>query len=239
MLSSADTLKGFEIPPGYRLALVLSEPQLREPVLTVFDGNGRMFVAEMRSSLQDINATDAKAPVSRSSMHGSSKGDGVDDRHSVFLDHLLLPRMILPLRDSILVQETDSGDSFEYRDTDGDGVSDPKKLTLTVESGRTDGAWIQLKSPTPKTLSEIRLSSSKSPHNYARAVNIELSENGLAWGAPVATGKGNSPLLELAFACTPAKFVRITQSDLAKTQTWTLDDIVLFSPAARSAPAAL
>jgi mono/diheme cytochrome c family protein/glucose/arabinose dehydrogenase len=133
VLSPADTLKTFEIPPGYRLELVLSEPQIREPVLTVFDGNGRMFVAEMRSYMQDIDATDEKAPVSRISMRWSSKGDGVYDRHSVFLDHLLLTRMILPLRDSILVQETDTGDIFEYRDTDGDGVADSKKLFYAGE----------------------------------------------------------------------------------------------------------
>jgi mono/diheme cytochrome c family protein/type 1 glutamine amidotransferase/glucose/arabinose dehydrogenase len=133
VLSPAESLKTFQLPSGYHLELVLSEPQIREPVVTVFDGNGRMYVAEMRSYMQDIDATDEKAPISRISLHWSSKGDGVYDRHSVFLDGLLLPRMILPLRDSILVQETDTGDIFEYRDTNGDGVSDSKKLFFSGE----------------------------------------------------------------------------------------------------------
>ncbi len=138
ILSPAETLKTFEVPPGYRLELVLSEPQIRSPAITVFDGNGRMFVAEMRTYMRDIDATDEKAPTSRVSMHWSSKNDGVFDRHSVFIDGLLLPRMLLPLRDSLLVQETDSGDLFEYRDTDGDGVADTKRLFYHREPQRAN-----------------------------------------------------------------------------------------------------
>ena len=127
-LPANESLKLFELPPGYHLELVLSEPLIAEPVVTAFDGNGRMFVAEMRSYMKDIDATDEKAPVSRVSMHWSSQGNGVFDRHSVFIDRLMLPRILLPLRDSLLVQETDTNDIYEYRDTDGDGIADDKKL---------------------------------------------------------------------------------------------------------------
>lgn len=137
-LSPADSLKLIQLAPGYRLELVLSEPQIQEPVVTVFDGNGRMFVAEMRSYMKDIDGTDEKTPTSRVSMHWSSKGDGVFDQHSVFIDKLVLPRQILPLRDSLLVQETDSGDIYEYRDTDGDGVADEKKLFFAGEARKAN-----------------------------------------------------------------------------------------------------
>jgi mono/diheme cytochrome c family protein/glucose/arabinose dehydrogenase len=137
-LSPAESQALFEVPAGYRLELVVSEPLIAEPVVTVFDANGRMFVAEMRTYMQDIDGSNEKTPDSRVSMHWSSKNDGVYDRHSVFLDHLVLPRLILPLRDSLLVQETDTGDIFEYRDTDGDGVSDQKKLFYSGEARRSN-----------------------------------------------------------------------------------------------------
>src|SRR4051794_28449434 len=41
MLSPADELKTFQLPPGYHMELVLAEPDIREPVVCVFDGNGR------------------------------------------------------------------------------------------------------------------------------------------------------------------------------------------------------
>ncbi len=135
-LSPEESRALVQLPAGYRLELVLSEPDIAEPVVTAFDGNGRIFVAEMRTYMQDADATNEKAPTSRVSMHWSSKGDGRIDRHSVFIDQLLLPRMVLPLRDSVLVQETDTGDVFEYRDTDGDGVSDEKKLFHSFEARR-------------------------------------------------------------------------------------------------------
>lgn len=127
-LSPEDELKTFHLPEGYSLQLVLSDPIIKEPVLTVFDGNGRMYVAEMRTYMQNIDGTGEHVPTSRISMHWSSKGDGVYDKHTVFIDHLLLPRMILPVADGILVNETDTSDIWLYRDTKGDGVADQKTL---------------------------------------------------------------------------------------------------------------
>ena len=130
----AESAALFQLPAGYRLELVVSEPVIREPVVTVFDGNGRMYVAEMRTYMQDIDGRNEKDPISRISLHWSSQPNGVFDRHSVFIDGLVLPRMILPLDGSLLVMETDSGDIFEYRDTDGDGVADRKTLFFHAEA---------------------------------------------------------------------------------------------------------
>ena len=82
-LSPADELKTIQLPDGYRLELVLSEPDIKEPCLAVFDGNGRMYVAEMRSYMQDIDGKHQLDPVSRVSRHESTKGDGVFDKHTV------------------------------------------------------------------------------------------------------------------------------------------------------------
>src|SRR5581483_9249326 len=127
-LTPAEEAKKFALQDGYRLELVVSDPIIKEPVLAVFDGNGRMYVAEMRSYMQDIDAKDEHARIGRISLHWSSKGNGVYDKHTVFIDNLLLPRMILPLADGILVNETDSDDIWLYRDTKGTGVADKKEM---------------------------------------------------------------------------------------------------------------
>ena len=122
--SPQEELKTIQLPEGYSLELVLSEPEIREPVAIAFDGSGRMYVVEMRSYMQDIDGTDELTPTSRISRHESTKGDGVFDKHSVFLDHMLLPRMVLPLDDRVLVNVTNTSDITLHRDTNGDGVAD-------------------------------------------------------------------------------------------------------------------
>lgn len=116
----------FQLPPGYRMELVLSEPDIAEPVCMAFDGDGRLYVAEMRAYMQDIDGTDEHAPVSRVSVHWSSKNDGIFDQHRIFADKLVLPRLLLPLDDGVLIGETDTNDLYLHRDTNGDGVSDEK-----------------------------------------------------------------------------------------------------------------
>ncbi len=127
-LSPADSIAEMQLPDGYRLEPVLTEPDIAEPVMVAFDGNGRMYVAEMRTYMQDADAKDEQKPFSRVSRHEDTDGDGVYDEHSVFADKLLLPRILLPLDDRIIIGETNSDDLYNYRDKDGDGVADEKTL---------------------------------------------------------------------------------------------------------------
>ncbi len=135
-LTPEEELKTFDLKPGYSLELVVSDPIIKEPVVAVFDGNGRMYVAEMRTYMQNIEGRDELTTNSRISLHWSSKHDGNFDRHSVFIDNLLLPRVILPLKDSILVMETGTDSLWRYWDTNGDGVADRREL---IRQGQRSG----------------------------------------------------------------------------------------------------
>ena len=128
-LSAAEEAKTFHLPPGYRMELVLSEPEIKEPVMASFDGDGRMYVVEMRTYMQDIDGNHELEPSSRVSLHWSSKKDGVFDKHTIFADKLLLPRILLPLdKGRVIIGETNTSDLYLYTDTDGDGVADKKEL---------------------------------------------------------------------------------------------------------------
>ncbi|MGA0133621.1 MAG: DUF7133 domain-containing protein [Opitutales bacterium] len=128
ILSPEEELRTIELPEGYRLELVLSERDgIREPANLTFDGNGRMYVAELRTYMQDIDGSNEHDPVGVVSRHESTRRDGRFDRHVIFRDKMVLPRMVLPLDDRVLINETDTLDIFAYRDTDGDGVADVKE----------------------------------------------------------------------------------------------------------------
>jgi len=123
---------GFIMPPGYRMELVAADPQVISPAVIEFDGNGRMYVAELVSYMMDAEATREHDPISRITRWESTKGDGVYDKHTVFADKLVAPRMILPLTDGvILTSETDSDDIIKLTDTNGDGVADKREVVFT------------------------------------------------------------------------------------------------------------
>ena len=128
MLSPEAALKSFVVADGYRMELVACEPMIEEPVALAWDGNGRMYVAEMRTYMQDIDGRDQFRPISRVVRMEDTDGDGRMDRHSVFIDKLVLPRMILPLEKEVIIRETNTLDLWAYTDHDGDGVADEKKL---------------------------------------------------------------------------------------------------------------
>jgi mono/diheme cytochrome c family protein/glucose/arabinose dehydrogenase len=132
----------FLLPPGYRIEPVLTDPVISDPVGVTFDGNGRMYVLEMRSYMLDADGTGMRNPVSRISRHEDTDGDGTFDRHTVFADNLVLPRIAFPLEDgAILVLETDNRDLYKYADTNGDGVSDSKTLFYAGYGRVTNMEW--------------------------------------------------------------------------------------------------
>ena len=127
ILTPEEQLETFELKDGYFLELVVSDPDIAEPVVAVFDGDGKMYVAEMRTYMQDMDGNDQFAPTSRVSLHEDTDGDGRLDKHSVFVDDLVLPRIILPLDDRVVIGQTNTLDLYAYRDTDGDGVADERE----------------------------------------------------------------------------------------------------------------
>ncbi len=138
--TAAEEAKTFVLPPGYRLELVLADPDIISPAVIEFDGNGRMYVAEFLTYMPDADGSREHDPINRITRWESTRGDGRYDRRTVFVDKLVLPRMILPLQDGvILTNETDSDDVVKWTDTNGDGVADKKEVFFTGVGLGRDG----------------------------------------------------------------------------------------------------
>jgi mono/diheme cytochrome c family protein len=136
-LTKEEAHKSIELPEGYKLELILSEPEVMEPVMCAWDGNGAMYVVQMLTYMQDADATGEQEPKSRITRHVDTDGDGTYDKHSIYADNLLLPRFVLPLDDRVMVGVTNTLDLWTYRDTDGDGVADEK--LKVYEGGKRGG----------------------------------------------------------------------------------------------------
>ncbi len=139
-LSAEDEAKTFVLPPGYRMELVLSDPDIVSPAVIEFDGNGRMYVVEFVTYMPNVEGEGQREPLNRISRWEDTDGDGKYDKHTVFADKLVLPRMVLPLdNNSILTNETDSDDVIKLTDTNNDGVADKREIYYSGVGLNRDG----------------------------------------------------------------------------------------------------
>ena len=135
-LPPAEQARRFWLPPGYRLTPVLADPDIEEPGQIAFDGNGRMFLVELRGYDQTLDGIDLTPPIGRISVHEDRDNDGVYEHHSAFVDKMVFPRFVTPFgANAVLTMETNTDEVWKYTDTNNDGVADKKEL-FTTNFGR-------------------------------------------------------------------------------------------------------
>jgi mono/diheme cytochrome c family protein len=129
--------KLFNLPDGYDINPVLTEPQIEQPGAIAFDGNGRMYVLELRTYMLTADSDGTLEPVSRISRWEDVDNDGTYEKGTVFVDSLIFPRFVLPYgKDCILAMESDADNVYKYTDTNGDGKADKKEF-FTNKYGRS------------------------------------------------------------------------------------------------------
>ncbi len=139
-LSPEESLQSFNLPRGYHLEIVASEPMIKEPVAIAWDGNAKMYVAEMLTYMLDADAKDERLNQSRIMLLEDTDNDGKMDKSSIFIDSLLLPRMIMCVNHELLVNETNTITINSYKDTNGDGRADVKRVVYSNPSYNVNDA---------------------------------------------------------------------------------------------------
>jgi putative membrane-bound dehydrogenase-like protein len=124
-----EEMKHIYLPPGYHLQLVASEPMVSQPVAIAWDGDSRMYVAELNTYMLDVNGTGERNKICKIKLLEDTNGDGVMDKVTVFADNLMLPRTLQPLdHGRLLVSQTWTNSVYCFQDTNGDGVADKNWL---------------------------------------------------------------------------------------------------------------
>lgn len=135
-VSVEEQKKKFLLPPGYDLEAVLTEPKVQQPAAITFDGNGRMYVLELRSYMLTADSEGTLEPISGISRWEDTDNDGEYETGGMFVDSLIFPRFVLPVGpNSILTMESNADNVYKYTDTDNDGKADKKEF-FTDNFGR-------------------------------------------------------------------------------------------------------
>lgn len=121
--SPEDALKTFQLPEGFRMELVASEPLITDPVEIAFDAAGLLYVAEM----EDYPAH--ASPGGRIMLLEDKDHNGHFETGHVFADSLPYVNGVMPWRKGVLV--TSAPDILYLEDTNGDRRADIRRVVLT------------------------------------------------------------------------------------------------------------
>ena len=126
VLTPAEALDTFSMPPGFHVELVAAEPLIESPIIIDFDADGRLWAIEMPAFLPDTSGRDSDAPINRVVVLEDTDDDGRMDRRTVFADGLVMPRALKVLDRGVLVGEPPN--LWLMKDTNGDLKADTKEL---------------------------------------------------------------------------------------------------------------
>lgn len=124
-LSPQEEQKKFHLPPGFKIELVASEPQIAKPINMNFDAAGRLFV----TSSFEYPFPAKQNPRDAILVIDDTNGDGLPDRVRTFADGLNIPIGVLPVTDGVIGHSIPN--VYKFRDTDGDGKADKREILLT------------------------------------------------------------------------------------------------------------
>lgn len=112
-LTYEEQLSTFQLPPGYRIEAVLTDPQIEQPGAINFDANGRLLVLELRTYMLTADADNELAPTSVISRWEDQDNDGVYETGGIFVDSLVFPRFVLPWgENSVLSMESNQDNVY-------------------------------------------------------------------------------------------------------------------------------
>jgi mono/diheme cytochrome c family protein/glucose/arabinose dehydrogenase len=127
-LTPEEALKTIKTAPGFKVELVVSEPEIVNPVAMTWDGDGRLWVVQMVDYMPNVDGKNEDAGNGRISVHEDTNGDGKLDKHTVFLDKLVMPRAVAVVPGGVLVAEPPN--LWYCQDSDGDFKCDKKESLL-------------------------------------------------------------------------------------------------------------
>jgi len=118
--------KSFRVAEGFEVNLYASDPRIAKPIQMNFDPQGRLWIAssEVYPHILPGQKADDKVLVVE-----DRDGDGVAESTTVFADGLLIPTGVAPGDGGVYV--ANSTDLLHFRDTDGDGKADERRVVLS------------------------------------------------------------------------------------------------------------
>ncbi|MFN5468220.1 MAG: PVC-type heme-binding CxxCH protein [Pirellulaceae bacterium] len=124
-LTPQEAITRMQVPEGFRVELVASEPQIMNPVAMAFDDRGRIYVTESF----EYPRHEPGPGRDRIKILEDTDGDGATDKVTIFAEGLNIPSGIAVGHGGVWV--ANAPDLLFLKDTDGDDKADTQEVIVT------------------------------------------------------------------------------------------------------------
>jgi hypothetical protein len=105
------------------------------------------------------------------------------------------------------------------------------KTRWSTGQAHANGQWFQVDLGSAQTFYQIDMDSGISAGDYAHGYQVQVSNDGTNWGAPIAIGSGSAQTVSVIFAKQTARYIRVVQTG-SSGQWWSLHEFNVLSEAA-------
>ncbi len=123
-LTPAQEQKSFHLPPGFKIELFASEPEIQKPINMAFDARGRLWVSCTQEYPFPAPSTRPGKDTIR--ILEDPNGTGHADKMTIFADNLNIPIGLYPYKNGVIAFSIPN--IYNLQDTDGDGKADRRDV---------------------------------------------------------------------------------------------------------------
>src|SRR5688572_27656719 len=105
ILTPEEAIEDLKIEDGFEVQTVAAEPLIEDPVALTFDGDGNMWVVELRGYMHDEEGSGEDLPLGRIKLIKDIDANGEYETTSVFIDSLIMPRAVAIVKGGVLIIE--------------------------------------------------------------------------------------------------------------------------------------
>jgi fibronectin type 3 domain-containing protein len=98
-------------------------------------------------------------------------------------------------------------------------------------TSQVNGQWFQVDMGSTNVFNKLVLNAINSANDYPRGYQVFVSNDGINWSGPVATGTGSSGITTITFTPRATRYIRIIQTGSVSGTYWSIDEFNVFETA--------
>jgi hypothetical protein len=109
-------------------------------------------------------------------------------------------------------------------DSPGNALDGNLTTRWSTDTSQASGQWFQVDMGSANVFNRLILNAVNSANDYPRGYQVTVSNDGVDWSSPVATGTGSSSITTITFSTQVARYLRITQTGSVAGTFWSIDE---------------